>query len=187
MQHPARGLTLPPMADEDDGATRIRHPNREKASSQVAKAFVALLLVVSAALVAIITLGGWTALQGAYVVSVLYVIVYLVMAYYIMKWSRGVLPMAAAFATGLAVFAAIAAKGWFDRDEPNYADPALPPALLGTLTILTLIVQAILIVAAMIAFSQKWNIEVEEHVDEDHGGQQGYGGPGRAQPAGAAG
>lgn len=185
MQGAPRRRTLPRMADEDDGAIRIRHPNREKASSQVAKAFVSLLLVASAVLVAIVTVGGWIALQGAYVVSVMYIIVYLVMAYYVMKWSRGVLPMAASFATALAVFAAIAAPGWFARNEPNYADPALPAALLGTLTILTLIVQVILIIAAAIAFTQKWNIEVEEH--EDEGGHEGYGGTGRAQPAGAAG
>lgn len=187
MQGAARGRKLPRMADEDSGETRIRHPNREKASSQVAKAFVALLLVVSAALVLIISLGGWTALQGAYVVSAIYVIVYLVMAYFVMRWSRGVLPMAAAFATALGVFAAIAAPGWFDRAGSSYDNPALPPRLLGVLTILTLIVQVILLAAALIAFQQKWNLEVEEHVDE--GEQQGYGGGGggRAQPAPAAG
>ena len=185
MQGAARRRKLPRMAEEDDGSTRIRHPNREKASSQVAKSFVALLLLVSAALVTIVSLGGWSALQGAFVVSAMYVIVYLVMAYYVMRWSRGVLPMAAAFATALGVFAAIAAPGWFDRAGSSYTNPALPPRLLGTLTILTLIVQVILIIAALIAFSQKWNIEVEEEADD--GGQQGYGGSGRAQPAGAAG
>jgi FtsH-binding integral membrane protein len=171
------------MAQDDDGATRIRHPNREKSSSQVTKAFVALLLVASAALVAIVTIGGWNSLQGAQIVSVLYVIVYLIMAYFVMtRWTRGVLPLSAALATGLAVFAVIAAPGWFDRDEPNYAEPALPASLLGLLVILIAIVQVILIIAAMIGFQQKWNIEVEEH--DDDGGQQGYGG-GRAQPAGA--
>jgi len=171
------------MAEEGDGNTRIRHPNREKSSSQVTKAFVALLLVASAVLIGIVTFGGWNSLQGAYVVSILYIIVYLVMAYYVMRWTRGVLPMAAAFAVGMAVFAAIAAQGWFDRAKPDYADPALPPRLLGTLTILTGIVQVILIIAAMVGFQQKWNIEVEEHEEDDSGGRQDYGG--RAQPAGA--
>jgi hypothetical protein len=168
------------LAQDSDDATRIRHPNREKSSSQVTKAFVALLLVASAVLVAIVTFGGWNSLQGAQIVSVLYIIVYLVMAYFVMRWTRGVLPLAAALAVGLAVFAAIAAPGWFDRAEPNYADPALPPRLLGTITILIGIVQVVLIIASMIGFQQKWNIEVEEH--EDEGGQQGYGG---AQPAAA--
>src|SRR3954447_19277802 len=169
---------------EDDGATRIRHPNREKSSSQVTKAFVALLLVASAVLVALVTIGGWTALQGAQIVSILYILVYGVMAYFVMRWTRGVLPLAAALAVALAVFSAIAAPGWFDRAHPDYADPALPPRLLGLLTILIGIVQVILIIAAMIGFQQKWNIEVEEH-EEDDGGREGYGGQGRAQPAGA--
>jgi len=174
------------MAQEGDGEnTRIRHPNREKSSSQVTKAFIALVLLVSAVLVALVTIGGWNSLQGAQIVSVLYVIVYLVMAYFVMRWVRGVLPLAAALAVGLGVFAAIAAQGWFDRAKPDYADPALPPRLLGTIVILIGLVQIVLIVAAMIGFQQKWNIEVEEHPDDDDdGGREGYGG-GRAQPAGA--
>ena len=171
------------MAQSDDDVV-IRHPNREKASSQVAKAFVSLLLVASAALVAIVTIGGWNSLQGAQIVSILYIFLYLLMAYFIMRWSRGVLPLAASLAIGMGVFAAIAAPGWFDRAAPNYADPALPPRLLGTLTILIVIVQLILVVAAILAFQQKWNIEVEEQADDSGGGQHGYGG-GRAQPAAA--
>jgi hypothetical protein len=177
------------MADHnaEEPETRIRHPNQEKSSSQVAKAFVALLLVASAVLIALVTIGGWAVLQGAQVVSIMYFLVYLVMAYFVMRWSRGVLPLAAALAVGLAVFAAIASPGWFDRAHANYAEPALPPRLLGLLTILTLIVQVILVAAAMIAFQQKWNLEVEEQVDEDEGGgRQGYGG-GSTQPAGATG
>jgi hypothetical protein len=166
-----------------EGSVRIRHPNREKSSSQVAKAFIALLLVVSAALTAVITFGGWSALQGAQIVSIAYILIYLVMAYFVMRWSRGVLPLVAALSVAMAVFAAIAAPGWFDRDQANYADAALPPALLGTLSWLMVIVQIVLITAAMVGFYQKWNIEVEEH--DDGGAQQGYGGPPRAQPAGA--
>ena len=170
---------------EPEAETRIRHPNREKSSSQVAKAFIALLLLASAVLVLIITIGGWAVLQGAQILSIMYILIYFVMAYYVMRWTRGVLPLAAALAVALAVFAAIAAPAWFDRAHANYAEPALPPRLLGLLTILTGIVQVVLIIAAMIGFSQKWNIELEEEID--HGSpNQGYGG-GRAQPAGAAG
>jgi lysylphosphatidylglycerol synthetase-like protein (DUF2156 family) len=172
------------MADSDDEPeTRIRHPNREKSSSQVTKAFVALLLLASAALITIVTIGGWSALQGAQFLAALYIIVYLVMAYFVMKWSRGVLPMAAAFGIGLAVFAVIAAPGWFYRAHSGYADPGLPPRLLGLLTILLAIVELILIIAALIGFSQKWNLEVEEEVDHDEQ-RGGYGG---GQPAAATG
>jgi hypothetical protein len=171
------------MAQEGDGEnTRIRHPNREKSSSQVTKAFVALLLVVSAVLVGIVTIGGWNSLQGAQIVSILYIIVYLVMAYFVMRWVRGILPLSAALAVGLGVFAAIAAQGWFDRAKPDYADPALPPRLLGTVTILIGLVQIILIIAAMVGFQQKWNIEVEEHEEEDSAGREDYGGA-QPQPA----
>jgi hypothetical protein len=166
-----------------EGSVRIRHPNREKSSSQVTKAFIGLLLLVSAVLAAIVTFGGWSALQGAQIVAVAYILVYLVMAYFVIKWSRGVLPLGAALAVGLAVFAAIAAPAWFDRDAANYADSALPAALLGTLCWLIAIVQVVLIVAALIGFQQKWNIEVEEH--DDSGAQQEYGGQGSPQPAGA--
>src|SRR3954467_9103382 len=123
------------MAQEGE-ESNLRHPNREKSSSQVTKAFVALLLVVSAVLVAIVTFGGWNSLQGAQIVSILYIIVYALMAYFVMRWTRGVLPLAAAMAVGLGVFAAIAAQGWFDRAKPDYADPALPPRLLGIVVIL---------------------------------------------------
>src|SRR5215213_7689790 len=96
------------LAQEDEGPTRLRHPNREKSSSQVTKAFVALLLIASAVLVAIVTIGGWNSLQGAQVVSIVYIIVYALMAYFVMaRWSRGVLPLAAALAVGLAVFSVI--------------------------------------------------------------------------------
>ena len=50
------------MAEDE---VRIEHPNREKAASRATKAVVILLLLVSAALVAIVTIGGWDALEGA--------------------------------------------------------------------------------------------------------------------------
>jgi len=43
----------------------VWHPNREKASSKTMKAIVAFVLLVSAALVIIITIGGWERLLGA--------------------------------------------------------------------------------------------------------------------------
>ena len=162
---------------------RIRHPNREKASSQVTRAFIALVMLVSAGLIAIITFGGWSTLQGAQVISVIYMIIYLTMAFFVLRWSRGMLPLAASLAVGLGVFAAIAAPAWFDRAHPDYADPSLDPNLLGIITVLIVIVQVVLIVFAMIGFTQKWNIEVEESAS---GG--GDGSPsGQPRPAGATG
>src|SRR3954462_14021314 len=97
--------------DEDDnGEDRvIYHPNQEKASSKATKAIVVLLLLVSAGLTLLITVGGWSNLQGAKIVSIFFILVFLVMAYYVSRWVRGVLPLAAGLSILLGVFAAIAA------------------------------------------------------------------------------
>jgi hypothetical protein len=60
--------------------TVLTHPNRDKAESRATRAAVVLLLLVSAGLILIVTLGGWSQLQGAQVVSFGYVLVYLLMA-----------------------------------------------------------------------------------------------------------
>ena len=88
--------------------TVLVHPNRDKASSQTLRGIVFLLLVISAALILIVTLGGWSHLQGAQPISFAYVIVYVVMAWQVVRWNRGVLPVAAALAILFAVIAAVA-------------------------------------------------------------------------------
>jgi lysylphosphatidylglycerol synthetase-like protein (DUF2156 family) len=147
---------------EASSAVTIRHPNREKAESKATKAMVVLLLVASAALVAIITGGGWSDLQGAQFVAIATVIIYALMAYYVARWNRGVLPVASALAILIAVLAAIAAPAWFARDKAGLHNPALPPSLLGTLCIVLVAVSLFLIAFAMRGFSQNWHVEVEE-------------------------
>ena len=154
----------------------VEHPNRDKAESKATKAAVVLLLVVSAALIAIITIGGWTELQGAQPVAFAYVIVYLLMAWYVSRWNRGVLPVAAALAVLLAVLAAVAAPAWFARDEDGFNDPALAPSILGLLTVVLVPVQVLLAAVAMRGFAQKWNVEVEHR----------YGDPGPKRPGAGA-
>jgi hypothetical protein len=144
----------------------IHHPNREKAGSKATKAGTILLLVATAVLVAIITIGGWGSLEGAQVISIFFILVFALMAYFVAKWNRGVLPLAAAFAILLLVFAAIAAPGWFDRDATGYDNPGLPPSLIGMLVIILIPVCVVLIIFAMRGFSQKWNVEVEMSRDE---------------------
>jgi lysylphosphatidylglycerol synthetase-like protein (DUF2156 family) len=141
--------------------TVLTHPNRDKPESRATRAVVILLLVVSAALVLIVTLGGWSELQGAQVVSFGYVLVYLLMAYFVSRWNRGVLPVAAALAILLAVVAAVAAPAWFERDKAGFDDPALEPSILGLLTIIIVPVQLLLIAFALRGFQQQWNVEVE--------------------------
>ena len=151
---------------EASGSVVIRHPNREKAESKATKAAVVLLLLASAGLVAIITGGGWSDLQGAQFVAIISVLIYLLMAYYVARWNRGVLPVASAIAILIAVLAAIAAPAWFNRDKAGLHNPALPPSLLGLLCIVLVVVSLLLIAFAMRGFSQNWHVEVEEHRGE---------------------
>jgi hypothetical protein len=139
----------------------IERPNREKASSRTTKAAVLILLLVSVALMLIVTIGGWDALQGAKPVQIAYILVYLIMAFYVARWNRGVLPLAAALAILLLIFAAVAIPGWYDRDHPGFEQPAIDAGVLGLITALIIPVQVLLIAFAMRAFNQAWNVEVE--------------------------
>ena len=150
--------------------TVIVHPNRTKAGSKTTRAAVILLLLVSAALVLIVTAGGWSTVQGAQIIAVAYVIIFCVMAYFVGRWNRGVLPVASALAIILLVFAAIAAPGWFDRDHSGYDNPGLAPGFLGLITALVVPVQVLLILFAMRGFSQQWNVEVEVSRDDYESG-----------------
>jgi lysylphosphatidylglycerol synthetase-like protein (DUF2156 family) len=138
-------------------------PNREKASSKSTRVVVAAVLLISAALVIIVTLGGWERLQGASVavMSMIYAGVYIVFAFLVLRWKRGILPVAAALAIILAIFAALAAPEWFARSKDGLDPPALPDDLLAVLTLVIVPVQLFLIVVAMIGFSQDWHVEEE--------------------------
>jgi hypothetical protein len=163
------------MAEE----TRIEHPNREKASSKAARAIIVLLLIATAALVLIITVGGWAVLQGAQPLAGLYVLLYAIMAWYVAKWTRGLLPVAAGLSILLAVMAAVAAPSWFARAKDGYESSALDANMLGLLTIILIPVSLLLVAFAMRGFSQKWNVEVEKRGDDrddyDDGGAQPQG------------
>jgi protein-S-isoprenylcysteine O-methyltransferase Ste14 len=143
----------------------IERPNRDKASSKAAKAVIILLLLASVALFLIVMIGGWTALVGAQAMAIFYVAVYLLMAFYVARWNRGVLPVAAALAIIMLIFAAVATPAWFDRDKSGFTDPALPSALLGTICAIIVPVQALLIAFTMRGFQQAWNVEVERYPD----------------------
>jgi hypothetical protein len=72
-----------------------------------------------------------------------------------------VLPVAAALAVLLAIFALVAGPSWFARDKSGFAQPALDAGLLGLLTLLIVPVQMLLIAFAMRGFQQGWNVELE--------------------------
>jgi protein-S-isoprenylcysteine O-methyltransferase Ste14 len=147
--------------DTEDTEYYIARPNRDKASSKATKAVVTLLLLVSAGLMFIVTIGGWERLAGAKAVQVFYIGLYLVMAFFVIRWNRGVLPLAAALAIILGIFAAIAGPAWFDRDKAGFDDPLLTASVLGLVTLLLVPVQILLIAFSMRGFQQAWNVEVE--------------------------
>src|SRR5687768_3868256 len=155
------------MADDSDRDVRIEHPNRKKASSKVTRLIVVVLLLASAALLAIITWGGWDTLDGAKPLQIAYIVLYLLMAFFVLRWSRGVLPVTSALAIIMLIFAAVSAPQWFDRDKAGFTAPNLDESLLGLLTALMVPLQILLIAFAMSGFRQAWNVEVEHHDDED--------------------
>jgi lysylphosphatidylglycerol synthetase-like protein (DUF2156 family) len=139
----------------------ITHPNRDKPVVQATRATVVLLLLVSAALVLIVTIGGWSLLEGAIPIQIAYILVYLLFAFYAARWNRGVLPVAAGLAVLLGIFALVAGPGWFDRDKSGFAQPTLNAGLLGLITLLIVPVQILLVAFAMRGFRQGWNVELE--------------------------
>lgn len=163
-------------------------PNREKASSKVTKAIVMLLLVISAVLMTIVTVGGWKKLEGLRPANFLLIFVYLVLAFYLRRWNRGLLPMAAALAILMLIVALIAGTGtsgtsWFDRAHAGYGatqmmfgGKGLSPDMLGLITLLIVPVQALLIFFSLHGFSQGWNVEQEvpeEEAERRRGGGRG--------------
>ncbi|MBM3668084.1 MAG: hypothetical protein FJW90_11540 [Actinobacteria bacterium] len=142
-------------------------PNREKAESKSARALVVFLLVVSAALAFVLVVGGWERLEGGKIFAVFYVLLYLLFAYLVSRWNRGVLPVAAALAIILAIFTAIAAPAWFARSKDGLQSPLLPEELLGLIALLLVPVQVILVAVAMVAFNQNWHVEEERAIGDE--------------------
>jgi presenilin-like A22 family membrane protease len=147
--------------DATSAGVIVTHPNRDKPVVQATRATVVLLLLASAALVLIVTIGGWSVLQGAVPVQIAYVIVYLTLAFYAMRWNRGVLPVSAVLAVLLLIFALVAGPGWFDRDKAGFSQPSIDAGLLGVLTLLIAPLQVLLVAFAMRGFQQGWNVELE--------------------------
>jgi hypothetical protein len=142
-------------------------PNREKAESKSARALVVFLMLVTAALAFVIIIGGWTRLEGVKALTIVYAALYVLFAFLVVRWNRGVLPVAAALSIILAIFAGIAAPAWFDRAKDGLSDPALPPDLLGILCLLLVPLEVILIAVAMVAFNQDWHVEEERPIGDE--------------------
>ena len=166
--HPVESIDLLAM---EAGSIRpgyeLWRPNREKSEAKSAKALVVFLLLVTAALTLVITLGGWTRLEGGKIFALLYVVLFVLFAYLVARWSRGVLPVVSALGIILAIFAGISAPGWFDRSKPGLSGPALPDDLLGLLCLVLVPLQVILIAVAMVAFNQEWHVEEERPIGDE--------------------
>jgi hypothetical protein len=151
----------------------VTYPNREKRSSRVTRTAVAVVLALSALLMLFVTFAGWSKLAGLVPLNILWCLVYLVMAAYVLRWARELLPIAVGLAALMFVFTIIAetaAAGitWTDRNAPDYAPvhsvfggAGLSPSTLSALTIVIAITQLLLIAAAIYGVGQAWNIEYE--------------------------
>lgn len=143
------------------------NPNRHRAESKATRIAVVLLLLVSAFLTAVVAIGGASALPtGMQVFTFGAIILFLVLAFYVLRWSRGVLAMAAALAILLAVLAIVASSGWFSRDQAGFDQSLVPAGILGLVCIVLVPVLLLLVAFAMRGFNQAWNIEVAVSPEE---------------------
>jgi hypothetical protein len=162
-------------------------PNREKPEAVTTKFVIVLLLLISAVVAGIVTIAGFSLLQGGVgmgIVCVIYVLLYVFFAFMVARWSRGVLPVAAAFAILLAIFCAVGANSWFARDKSGFDAALIPVPLIGLLVLILIPLQVLLIAIAMIGFNQEWHVEEERPVgtSEDYGAGAPRD-PGEPQPA----
>jgi hypothetical protein len=151
-------------------------PNREKATAVTTKAVMVLLLLITAGVCLVITIGGWSLLEGGVgmgFICFIYVALYLLFAVRVAQWSRGVLPVSAAMSILLLIFAAVAAPSWFARDKSGFDTALLPDDLIGLLLVLLIPLQVVVIAVAMIAFNQDWHVEEERPLGsgEDYGAE----------------
>ena len=73
-----------------------------KPEAKSAKALVVFLLLVTAGISLVITIGGWERLEGGKVFALGYIAIYVLFAFLVMNWNRGCLPVASALADKLA-------------------------------------------------------------------------------------
>jgi hypothetical protein len=161
-------------------------PNRQKAGSVTTKFVIVLLLLATAAIAGLITIGGWSLLKGGSgmgLVCAIYAILYAFFAFLVSRWSRGILPLTAALSMILAIFCAVGAGSWFERDKAGFDEALLPSSLLGVLVVILGLLQIVLIVAAFYGFSQEWHVEEERPIGSGENYGAGAAPGGSPQPA----
>lgn len=165
----------------------VTYPNRERSSSHAFRALTVLALLVSALVILAMAFGGWSAMEGLLPIDIAWGLIYLVMAWYVRKWARGLLPIAAALAALMLTFAAIALTGytgvaWSDRTgvygqiHNVLGSGGFSSGVMDFLTVVVIITQVALIAVALQAFGQHWNIEYEMLAEEAAAkGRRSYG------------
>lgn len=149
-------------------------PNREKTESITTKFVLVLLLAATSAIAFLVTITGFSLMTGGGgmgLVCLIYAALYAFFAFLVLRWNRGILPVAAALSMILAIFCAVGADSWFARDKAGFEDALIPVTLIGLLLIILAILQLILIAVALYAFNQNWHVEEERPIGygEDYG------------------
>jgi len=149
-------------------------PNREKAESVTTKFVLVLLLASTAGVAAVVTIAGFSLLTGGSgmgVICLIFAALYAFFAFLVFRWNRGILPVAAALSTILAILCAVGADSWFARDKAGFEEALLPTPLIGTLVVVLILLQLVTIAVALYAFNQNWHVEEERPIGsgEDYG------------------
>jgi hypothetical protein len=152
------------------------HPNREKPEVVATKFVVAFLMLATAAIAALVTIAGFSLLSGGGamgVVCLIFALLYALFGFLVIRWSRGILPVAASLSMILAIFCAVGAESWFSRDKAGFDEALIPVPLIGLLVIILLLLQIVLIAACFYGFSQEWHVEEERPIGSGGGYDSG--------------
>lgn len=161
------------------------HPNRGKAGVVATRYVVALLMLATGIVAGIVGITGFSLMSGGggmAIVCLIFAVLYAFFSYLVVRWSRGILPVAASLSMILAIFCAVGAESWFSRDKAGFEEAAIPVPVIGTLVLVLAGLQLLLIAACFYGFSQDWHVEEERPIGsgEDYGAGAGSDAP---QPA----
>jgi hypothetical protein len=149
-------------------------PNREKAEAITTKFVLSLLLAATAIVAALITITGFSLMiggSGMAIICLVYALLYAFFTFLVLRWNRGILPVAAALSTILAILCATGADSWFARDKSGFDSGLLSSSAIGLLVIVLLLLQIVVVAVCLYAFNQNWHVEEERPIGygEDYG------------------
>ncbi len=149
-------------------------PNREKARSITTRYALALLLAATAVVAALVAITGFSLMTGGSgmaVICLIFALLYAFFAFLVARWNRGILPVAASLSTILAIFCATGANSWFARDKAGFEEGLISSTLIGTLVVILMLLQFVIVFLALYGFNQNWHVEEERPIGsgEDYG------------------